>query len=133
VVGTLVVPRSVSSRVSRLADSVVDGMFRFATRPMRGLLSRDRMLVWQAPVSLLVRIALWTALLVLGYGLVLIPLVTDSVGHAFSEAGSSMFTLGYAAPHTGTSTAVDYVAAYTGLVVVGLQVAYLPTLYAAFN
>ena len=43
-----------------------------------------------------------------------------------------MFTLGYAAP-VGDSTTLEYLAAFTGLVVIGLQVGYLPTLYAAFN
>src|SRR3984893_15992262 len=55
------------------------------------------------------------------------------LGQAFSEAGSSIFTLGYAAPSTGDSTTREYLAAFTGLVVIGLQVGYLPTLYAAFN
>jgi hypothetical protein len=44
-----------------------------------------------------------------------------------------MFTLGYATPAGTGSTALEYLAAFTGLVVVGLQVGYLPTLYAAFN
>jgi hypothetical protein len=44
-----------------------------------------------------------------------------------------MFTLGYSAPTNTSSTTVDYVAAYTGLVVVGLQVGYLPAFYAGFN
>jgi hypothetical protein len=44
-----------------------------------------------------------------------------------------MFTLGYSPPTNSSSTVVDYFAAYAGLVVVGLQIGYLPTLYAAFN
>lgn len=133
VVGTLVVPRGIDSRISRACEWTVDMLFLLVTRSMRSLARRDLVLAWQAPVALLVRLAVWTGLLVLGYGLVLAPIVHDSIGHAFDEAGSSMFTLGYAAPSNGSSTAVDYVAAYTGLVVVGLQVGYLPALYSAFN
>ena len=133
VVGTLVVPRAIDSRVSRGCENVVDRAFLLATRWVRDFSVRDRVLAWQAPVSLLVRLAVWIGLLVIGYGLVLLPMVTDSLAHPFSEAGSSIFTLGYAAPTNTSSTTVDYVAAYTGLVVVGLQVGYLPTLYAAFN
>jgi hypothetical protein len=44
-----------------------------------------------------------------------------------------MFTLGYAAPNNSGSTVEEYLAAFAGLVVVGLQIGYLPTLYAAFN
>lgn len=133
VIGTLVVPRNVDSRISRACENAVDLAFRWATRWVGSFERRDRVLAWQSPVALLVRLAVWTGLLVLGYALVLMPMVTDSVFHSFSEAGSSMFTLGYAAPSSGGSTTVDYLAAYTGLVVVGLQVGYLPALYSAFN
>jgi hypothetical protein len=133
VVGTLVVPRGIDSRISRACENTVDRAFLLATRGVRDFAVRDRVLAWQAPVSLLVRLAVWIGLLVIGYAFVLMPLVTDSLAHPFSEAGSSIFTLGYAAPSSTGSTTVDYIAAYTGLVVVGLQVGYLPTLYAAFN
>lgn len=133
VVGTLVVPRGIGSRISRACEWIVDVLFHLATRRGTDLRQRDLVLAWQAPVSLLVRLAVWTGLLVIGYGLVLAPIIPDSLGHAFGEAGSSMFTLGYAAPNNSTSTTLDYAAAYTGLVVVGLQVGYLPALYAAFN
>ncbi len=133
VVGTLVVPRGIDSRISRACETLVDRAFLLATRRVREFAVRDRVLAWQAPTSLLVRLAVWIGLLVIGYGLVLLPFVTDSLAHPFSEAGSSIFTLGYAAPTNTTSTTLDYIAAYTGLVVVGLQVGYLPTLYAAFN
>lgn len=133
VIGTLVVPRNINSRVSRACEMVVDRAFLLVTRRLRTFQARDRVLAWQSPVALLVRLAAWIVLLVVGYALTLLPVVTDTVFHAISEAGSSMFTLGYAAPTSTSSTTVDYVAAYTGLVVVGLQVGYLPTLYSAFN
>ncbi|HEX4703560.1 MAG TPA: hypothetical protein VH352_15640 [Pseudonocardiaceae bacterium] len=133
VVGTLVVPRGIDSHISRGCENVVDLVFMVGTRRVRDFLVRDRVLAWQAPLGLLFRLGVWIGLLVIGYGLVLLPIVTDTVAHPFSEAGSSIFTLGYAAPGNTSSTVVDYVAAYTGLIVVGLQVGYLPTLYAAFN
>jgi hypothetical protein len=133
VVGTLVMPRGIDSRMSRFCERAVDLAFVVATWRVRDFTRRDRILAWQAPVVLLLRLALWMCLLVLGYALLLVPAVSGSLAHALSEAGSSMFTLGYAAPtNTGTAT-IDYIAAYTGLVVIGLQVGYLPTFYAAFN
>jgi hypothetical protein len=44
-----------------------------------------------------------------------------------------MFTLGYAGPNSPPLTVIDYLAAATGMVVVALQIGYLPTLYGAFN
>jgi hypothetical protein len=133
VLGTLVVPRNVGSLISRACERLLDAMFLRATRPVRSFEVRDRVLAWQAPMTLLVRLAVWLSLLWLGFGLVLLPSVHGVAARAFSDAGSSMFTLGYAAPVSGASTALEYVAAFSGLIVVGLQVGYLPTLYAAFN
>jgi hypothetical protein len=133
VVGTLVVPRGFDSRISRFSDRGVDLAFQLITLWMKNFRRRDAILAWQSPISLLVRLALWIGLLLVGYALVLTPVVPGSLPQAFAEAGSSMFTLGYAPPTNNGSSALDYVAAYTGLVVVGLQVGYLPTLYAAFN
>ncbi len=44
-----------------------------------------------------------------------------------------MFTLGFTLAHNDGSRVVDFVAAGTGLVLVALQIAYLPTLYSAYN
>jgi hypothetical protein len=133
VVGTLVVPRGIDSRISRACERGVDAGFALITKPARSYARRDRILAWQAPATLLLRLDVWIGLLVFGYALVLLPLVPGHVSHSFTEAGSSIFTLGYSPPSNTRSTIVDYVAAFTGLVVVGLQIGYLPTLYAAFN
>jgi hypothetical protein len=133
VVGSLVVPRGVNSRISRVVDRALDVVFLHVTRRARSFERRDRILAWQSPLSLLVRLGVWLGLLVCGYALQLLPSVNGHLGPALSHAGSSLFTLGYAAP-TGTgSTTLEYLAAFTGLVVIGLQVGYLPTLYSAFN
>jgi hypothetical protein len=133
VVGTLVVARGVNSPISRVVDRALDTGFHQLARRVRSFERRDRILAWQSPLSLLTRLAVWLGLLVAGFALLLLPSLNGSVAAAFSHAGSSMFTLGYAAP-TGTgSTTLEYLAAFTGLVVIGLQVGYLPTLYAAFN
>jgi hypothetical protein len=133
VVGTLVVPRGVNSRISRTVDRVLDAFFLQLARRVRSFERCDRMLAWQSPLSLLIRLAVWLGLLVVGYALLLLPTLNGRLGPAFSDAGSSMFTLGYAAPAGTGSTTLEYLAAFTGLVVIGLQVGYLPTLYAAFN
>jgi hypothetical protein len=133
VVGTLVVPRGVNSHISRAVDRALDIGFLQLTRRVQSYERRDRILAWQAPLSLLIRLAVWLGLLVAGFALLLLPSMDGRIAAAFSHAGSSMFTLGYAAP-TGTgSTTLEYMAAFTGLVVIGLQVGYLPTLYSAFN
>jgi hypothetical protein len=44
-----------------------------------------------------------------------------------------LFTRGFASTSRGGPTAIDFLAGATGLIVVALQIAYLPTLYSAFN
>ena len=133
VAGTLVVPRAVNSPLSRAVERFLDIAFFLATKRVRSFERRDRILAWQAPMSLLVRLAVWLGMLVIGFAFLLLPSLKGHLGQAFSESGSSLFTLGYAAPASGGSTTLEYLAAFTGLVVIGLQVGYLPTLYAAFN
>jgi hypothetical protein len=66
------------------------------------------------------------------YALLLWPW-TEGFASALREAGSSLVTLGFAASPGTVPTVINVLAAATGLVVVTLQIAYLPTLYAAFN
>jgi hypothetical protein len=54
-------------------------------------------------------------------------------GHSFIEAGSSIFTLGFATENHPAPEVVSFLAAAFGLLVVALQIAYLPALYDSFN
>ncbi|GAC1374153.1 MAG: hypothetical protein NVSMB43_12400 [Pseudarthrobacter sp.] len=133
VIGTLIVPRRHKDRLSEAADLITKGFFEVARRPVRTYRRLDALLAWQAPMSLFIRLGMWMALFFLSYALMLLPFVQGQPGHAFSEAGSALFTLGYAAPDGPVNTLLVYLASFTGLVVIALQIGYLPTLYAAFN
>jgi len=132
VIGTLLVPRPVGSRLTRWVDRLVNGAFGLVTAAVAEYRRRDRVLVGQAAAILLMQLAAWLGVAFLGYGLLLWPLVSGGLGSAFIVAGSSLFTLGFREP-AGAPSAVGFAAAATGLVIVTLQIAYLPTLYAAFN
>ena len=133
VIGSLIVPRALHSNLSRLTAGATSAVFGLATKGKLSYVARDRILAWQSPMSLLVRLVVWVALFDLAFTLMLLPFVDGDPWRAGSEAGSAMFTLGYAAPNNLGNTILVYAAAYTGLVVVALQIGYLPTLYAAFN
>lgn len=133
VLTTLVVPRRSRSRITLVIDRVVDRAYRLATRRSRAFEGRDRILASQASTTILLQLAVWLSLAYTGFTLVLWPLDDQGLGHAAAQAGSSLFTLGYAGPDGAPLTVVDYFAAAFGLVTVALQVGYLPTLYGAFN
>jgi hypothetical protein len=132
-IGTLIVPRPISSRIAHFSGTLTKGTLTLVCRPVHNYILRDRILAWAAPLSLFTRLVVWVALFDLGYALMLMPFVHGRVAKGFDEAGSGLFTLGYAAPSHVGGTALVYIAAFSGLVVVALQIGYLPTLYAAFN
>ena len=133
VVGTLIVPRPVSSWLVRWVDRIVNRVFWLAGGLTADYRTRDRVLATQAASVLLAQLAAWLGISFAGFALLLWPFVSHGIGGAFTNAGSSMFTLGFAEPDAGVPLAVVFIAAATGLIIVALQIGYLPALYAAFN
>ena len=133
VIGTLIVPRPVGSWLTRWVDRIVNGAFRIATSAIADYRRRDRVLAGQAAAILLGQLTAWLGISFIGYSLLLWPFVTGGVTSALAIAGSSLFTLGFAAPVGAAPSAIVFVAAATGLAILTLQIAYRPTLYSAFN
>ncbi|HEX4093886.1 MAG TPA: hypothetical protein VHZ33_34650 [Trebonia sp.] len=133
VIGTLIVPRPLASWLTRLADRVVLAVYQLLTRRVTDYKRRDRILATQASAILLTQLAGWLAIFVAGYTLIIWPCNGSSITSALTDAGSSIFTLGFSEPKGAAPAAIVFVAAATGMVVVALQVGYLPTLYSAFN
>jgi hypothetical protein len=133
VIGTLIVPRPVASWVTRLADRVVVAVYNALISPVRDYERRDRILATQAAAILITQLIGWLGSFLAGFTLILWPLNGRSISQVFTDAGSSIFTLGFAEPQDAGPAALVFFAAATGMVVVALQIGYLPTLYAAFN
>jgi hypothetical protein len=132
-IGTLIVPRQVGTQPTRLVDRVALAAYQFVTRGIKDFRRLDRVLATQAAAILVAQLFVWMAIAFLGFTLMLWPWASSGIASAFSDAGSSMFTLGYNEPVGAWPAAIVFVAAATGLVIVALQIGYLPTLYAAFN
>jgi hypothetical protein len=126
------VPRAQLNLWSKAVDRSVDLIFHALARTALSYEAKDRLLAAQGPAVLLVQLATWLLCFELGYSLFLWPFV-HSFGAALAETGSSMFTLGFLRTHKAAVTAADVAAAATGISAVALQIAYLPTLYSAFN
>jgi hypothetical protein len=133
VIGALIVPRLVASRLTRMGDRSVNGLFQLAVKHIGDFHRRDRVLSVQAAALLLGQLVVWLAASYLGFALLLWPFEARGVTAAFIAAGSSLFTLGFDVPPGTVPSVAVFLAAGTGLVVLTLQIAYLPTLYAAFN
>ena len=48
------------------------------------------------------------------------------------QAGSSLFTLGFASVNTEDQTIIDFMAAATGPIVIAMLIGFLPTIYSAY-
>ncbi len=133
VTGTLIVSRSVISRLTGWVDRAVDWAYQVALKHTSNYKRRDQTLATQAAALLLAQLAVWLIVAYVGFALLLWPFASRGVVSAFIDAGSSLFTLGFAVPSGAVPAVIVFLAAGTGLVILTLQIAYLPTLYAAFN
>ena len=131
---TTVLPRAVASRLSVFVGRklVYRSILKLSTR-FELYETKDRILSYGAPLALLSLLVTWLMSFFLGYTLVLWGIEDTSFLTAAREVGSSLFTLGFAGQDLIWPTIVYFCAAFTGLLVVALQIAYLPVLYQAFN
>lgn len=133
VVRSLIVPRGLASFLAGALARAARGTFLFISNRFETYEAKDRIIALQAPFYLLALLFTWLTLFVFGFALLLWPLISQSFGDALLESGSSMFTLGYAGTHSVGPTILHFLAAATGLAVMALMIAYLPTIYSAFN
>ena len=133
IVGTVIVPRPFSSWLTRWVDQSVSGVFRLVASSISDFKRRDRALAAQAATVLIAQLVAWLGIAFVGYALLLWPFDRGGITSAFTSSGSSMFTLGFEVPVSAVPAGIVFTAAATGLVIVTLQIAYLPALYAAFN
>jgi hypothetical protein len=133
VIGTLIVPRAVGSWLTRMVDRLMITAYQVAIKPVSDYERRDRILATKAAAILVGQLVSWLGIFLAGFTLVLWPCNGHSITDSLTDAGSSIFTLGFAEPAGGAPAVLVFFAAATGMVVVALQIGYLPTLYSAFN
>ena len=133
VLRTLVVPRTHTRSLLARTTSGTRKMMRTVSLAFSDFETRDRILATGEPLGLLARLVAWLAVDVGGFGLVIWALGTHPLSYSLVEAGSSVCTLGFAAERGANVSIVNIAAAATGLVIVALQIAYLPALYDTFN
>ncbi|MDH6137178.1 hypothetical protein P3T37_006610 [Kitasatospora sp. MAA4] len=130
---TLVVPRGLySTLVSRLWQ-VLRTILRLCANPFGTYRAQDRAQAWLAPLMLVGMLFCWLCAFLAGFTLLLYANSNLTWGVSLREAGSSLFTLGYASGDRLRLSGIDFLAAASGPLVIALQIAYLPTLYGSYN
>jgi hypothetical protein len=132
-VRTVVIPRGIPSRLTRVVFLSMRSVFRLRARAKLPYEERDRIMALYAPVSLLILLLTWLALTMVGYAGIFWALEGGSVGRAFAVSGSSVLTLGFERPTNPGGAVVAFTAAASGLVMLALLIAYLPAIYSVFS
>ncbi|HVB50469.1 MAG TPA: hypothetical protein VND89_01815 [Acidimicrobiales bacterium] len=130
----LVLPRRprgferISLKINSFVRMSFIGLSQVATRYE----TKDAILAPTGPVCIVAQLVSWAGGFIVAFALMLHS-TTHSFATAFQQATTSLFTVG--AIHAGgpANIALDIIAGATWVVVVTLQIAYLPSLYASFN
>ncbi|HEY6623442.1 MAG TPA: hypothetical protein VIX85_06395 [Acidimicrobiales bacterium] len=131
---TIVLPREPRGfeRLSSFANRTVRLAFLGLSRAARTYEGKDALLAPTAPVALVLQLAFWAGCFIVGYALMLEG-TTRSMVSALAQASGAVFTVGTINLSGRPNSAVDIAAGATWVVIVALQIAYLPALYQAFN
>ncbi len=131
---TIVLPRDPRGiqRLALLVNRSVRLTFLGLSRLARSYEGKDVVLAATAPVALIAQLALWAGCFTIGFALMLEP-TTHGFTPALAQAAGSVFTVGTINLGGAPNRAIDIAAGATWVVIVALQIAYLPALYGAFN
>lgn len=129
---TVVVPRSLNSSVNTGVTAFVRWTTHGIARMRKNYIGRDAALAWAGPMIILLNLLVWLFLFLISYGVLIYGFSGMSLGNAFRQAGSSLFTLGFAGGTNSDQTVIDFFAAATGPIVIALLIGFLPTIYQAY-
>jgi len=132
-VRTFVVPRGSYDGVSSLLFRVVGRIFRTFARPGDPYPRRDAVMALFAPISLALLPIVLLAMVLAGFAAMYWALDPGTIEAAARESGSALLTLGFAPIQGWPALLLSFMEAAIGLILVALLIAYLPTMYTAFQ
>lgn len=129
---TVVVPRAASTMINRVVFIGMRKVFDLLAHERRSFRDRDRLLALYGPLCLILLPFVWISMMIIGFTLILWALNVEPLRQAFILSGSSIFTLGFAAPTSLPIDLIVFFEAMIGLGLVALLISYLPSIYGAF-
>lgn len=129
---TVIVPRALRSVISDAVSQAVVNTCRGLARLRSTYVKRDAVLAWAGPTILLAQLITWLLLFLFAFGLLLYGLSGQTLGESLRQAGSSLFTLGFADIDSSDQTVIDFFAAATGPIVIALMIGFLPSIYSSY-
>jgi hypothetical protein len=131
---TIVLPREPRGleRLSSAVNRIVQVAFHALARLAKTYEGKDALLAPTAPVALVAQLLFWAGCFIVGFAFMLQG-TTHNWLSSLIQATGALFTVGTIDLRGPANSAVDISAGATWVVIVALQIAYLPALYGAFN
>ncbi len=129
---TIVVPRGIPDRLTRVVFRVVDAPIAWRARRATSSGQLDRRTAGLAILLLLALLVTWLGAIWLAGAGMQWALSGGSAGRAFGASASALTTLGLSSAGGGASAAA-YIEAVLGIGLLALIISYLPSFYAAFS
>ena len=127
---TVVLPRNSFTRLTRFTFAVID---RLLVRRHRSGAWAESLRDLYGPVALVSLPMVWMLSVIAGFTFIFWGVDSGTLPHSFDISGSSVTTLGFAAPTGSIRTWITFVEAIIGLGLVALLISYLPTIYGAHH
>lgn len=132
-VRTVILPRSAQSVLNRVVFRSLRRAFELVAGLRKSFEWRDKVMAHFSPIALLVLVATWLVMALLGFMAIHWAVEQQGWADAFHKSGSSLLTLGFAPIDGSAMRAVSFIEAALGLALLALLITYLPTLYGAFS
>ena len=132
-VRTFVLPRSSPTLLTRAIFLTMRDLFTIFEKRATTYEQRDRILALYAPLSLLAMPPVWLACILAGFMGMFWAAGSRSWYEALRISGSSLLTLGFVPLDRLADVLLGYSEATLGLIMVALLIAYLPSMYSAFQ
>ncbi len=130
---TFVLPRAARSQLNRIVFGLLRRIFNFILHFAKTYPRRDAVMAYYAPIGVMLLVPTWYVLISLGFAAEYWSLGAGDWLTSFRLSGSSLFTLGFANADGLTLAIFEFIEAMIGLLLVGLLISYLPTMYSAFS
>ena len=130
---TFVVPRGTVVMLTAVVFIGVRQLFRPFAPASASYERRDRALALYGPITLLTLPAVSILLIFLAFAFLFVGVEQHGWRSAFVTSGSSLVTLGFERPPDLPSVSLALLEAAIGLGLLGLVIAYLPTIYNTFS
>jgi len=131
-IASMVVPRATRSGLAHLVAKSVLSVMRLPLRAMHSYKTQDRWLRIAAPISVLIQLAIYVFLIIVGMAFVIFGQTHLSWKQAAWQSASTVTTLGSVESVNGPSAITASIGAFLGLVVIAVFMGYLVGLYSAY-